>query len=70
MAPLARARKGGDLALRRYYADAMVPVISHNDVALPVHCHTAGLIELSGGSFSVAMAIQPSARQRGHHALR
>eukprot|EP00976_Prorocentrum_cordatum_P095576 1190234-Prorocentrum_minimum.AAC.1 len=48
----------------------MVALISHKNVALPVHCHSAGVAELSGGALFVSIALLAGARQCGHQALR
>eukprot|EP00959_Pyramimonas_sp_CCMP1952_P133714 2796087-Pyramimonas_sp.AAC.1 len=70
MACLAGARQCGHQALRRYFADAVVPHIGHVGVAVAVHCNSYGAAELSHRPFSVSMACLASARQCGHHALR
>eukprot|EP00959_Pyramimonas_sp_CCMP1952_P156713 3277606-Pyramimonas_sp.AAC.1 len=67
----ASAGQCGHQALRRDLADAMVVRISHDDIAVPVHCHSAGAVRSStGGAGSISMALLASARNRGHQALR
>eukprot|EP00959_Pyramimonas_sp_CCMP1952_P168896 3528392-Pyramimonas_sp.AAC.1 len=70
MTLLASARQCGHHALRRDRADTMVVLVGHNDIAVAVHCHLVGEVELSGIALSVSMARHASARQCGHHALR
>eukprot|EP00959_Pyramimonas_sp_CCMP1952_P163929 3427477-Pyramimonas_sp.AAC.1 len=48
----------------------MITKFAHKNVALPIHCHSVGVAELSDGALSVSMAHLASARQRGHQALR
>jgi hypothetical protein len=69
MAPFSSARQSGHMALWCDFADTMVACVSHDDVAVPVHCDSNGLVELSDGPLSVAMALRASARKSGHIAL-
>jgi hypothetical protein len=69
MALFASARQSGHKALWSDYADTVVGHVSHNDVAIPIHCDSTGKVELSNGPFSVSMALFASARQGGHKAL-
>jgi hypothetical protein len=69
MAPLTSARQSGHTALWCDYADTVVVRVTHNDVAVPIHCDSAGFVELSNGPFSVLTAPFASARQNGHMAL-
>eukprot|EP00976_Prorocentrum_cordatum_P105355 1194245-Prorocentrum_minimum.AAC.4 len=66
---LASARQCGHQAVRRDRADTIVLQVGHDDIAVPIHCHSAGAIKLSGGAVSVLIARIASARQCGHHAL-
>ena len=43
--------------------DTMVALVSHDDVAVPIHCDSMGMVELSNGSFSVSTALLASACQ-------
>jgi hypothetical protein len=49
MALLVGARQSGHMALWCDLADAMVTpnLVSHNDVAIPIHCDFSGTVELS-----------------------
>jgi hypothetical protein len=47
----------------------MVVTVSHDDVAVPIHCDSAGAGELSNDLLSVSMAVLASARQNGHIVL-
>jgi hypothetical protein len=69
MALLAIARHSGHVALWSDFADAMVARVSYDDVAVPIHCDSTGLVELSNGPLSVSMALRASARQSGHKTL-
>jgi hypothetical protein len=51
------------------FADTMVVVVSHNDVAAPIHCDSTGPPELRNGPFSILMPPHVSACQSGHFAL-
>eukprot|EP00959_Pyramimonas_sp_CCMP1952_P418607 8769520-Pyramimonas_sp.AAC.2 len=70
IARYASPRQCGHQALRRDPANAMVVKVRNINVALPIHRHSAGVSELSGGARSVSMAPLAGARQCGHHALR
>eukprot|EP00959_Pyramimonas_sp_CCMP1952_P282939 5914296-Pyramimonas_sp.AAC.1 len=48
----------------------MATIISHNDIAFPVHCHSTRRAEPCSAAVSVAMAHRAVARQCGHHTLR
>jgi hypothetical protein len=45
-------------------ADTIVARVSHDDVPIPIHCESKGLVELSNGPFSVSMALLASACPR------
>eukprot|EP00959_Pyramimonas_sp_CCMP1952_P241077 5038210-Pyramimonas_sp.AAC.2 len=62
IASLASARQCGHQALRRDLANTLVLCFCHNDVALPIHCHSIRTVELSGGALSVSMAFPTSSR--------
>jgi hypothetical protein len=47
----------------------MVVSVSHDDVAVPVHCNPHGMVELRNGTISVSMAFAPIAYQSGHTTL-
>eukprot|EP00976_Prorocentrum_cordatum_P067746 1178877-Prorocentrum_minimum.AAC.3 len=61
------ARQRGHQALRRNLANAMVVRVGHYNIAVPVHCHSTGVIELRGVAFSVSIAFLASARQCRHY---
>jgi hypothetical protein len=69
MASFDSARQSGHMTLRCGFADTVVASVSHNDVVVPIHCDTHGLIELSKSPFSVSIAVYASACQSGHMAL-
>jgi hypothetical protein len=69
VAHLASACQSGHLALSCDLADTMVATITHDDVAVPIHCDSNGILELSNRPFSVSMALFAIAGQSGHVAL-
>eukprot|EP00959_Pyramimonas_sp_CCMP1952_P332609 6965091-Pyramimonas_sp.AAC.1 len=45
--------------------------VGHDDIAVPVHCHSTGAVKSStGGAGSISMALLASACNCGHQALR
>jgi hypothetical protein len=70
MAPSASARQSGHMALWCDLADTMVARVSHNHIAVAIHCESTETVELSNGPFSVSMTYYAgSACQSGHKAL-
>jgi hypothetical protein len=69
MALLACARQSGHMALWCDLVDTIVPRVSHNDVAVPIHCYSTGGVDLRNDPFSVTMTFLASARQSGHMTL-
>jgi hypothetical protein len=66
MALFASARQSGHKALWCDFADTAVARVSHDDVAVSIHCDSEWIVELSNGPFSVSMALLASACQSGH----
>ena len=53
-----------------YLADTVVVRVSHYDVAVAVHGHTGGAVELGGGTLAVSIAPLARARQCVNYTLR
>jgi hypothetical protein len=69
MTHLTSACQSGNLALWCDIVNTMVAIVSHDGVAVPIHCDSVGLVELSNSPFSVSLTFYASACQSGHMAL-
>jgi hypothetical protein len=56
MAPFTSTRQSGHMALWCDVEDMIVASVTHDDVAVPIHCDSNGNIELKNSPFSVSMA--------------
>eukprot|EP00959_Pyramimonas_sp_CCMP1952_P418606 8769520-Pyramimonas_sp.AAC.1 len=66
MAHLASARQCGHQDLRCDRADTMITKVGHYSIAVPVHRHSAGPVELRS-VFSVLMATSPASSPQCRH---
>jgi len=67
IAHLTTACQSGHMTLWCDLADTMVALVSHDEIAVPIHYDSTGQVKLSNGPFYVFMALLAGACYCGHH---